>query len=248
MAYQLADPAVQQFHRQLDTGQYEVICGQAAQGFCASGAAGDAMPVLKGVHEKLGNTVSAKRGAWNVGSTTSGTFVRIQYNTTFALGPGVETFTWIKIANTFKLYGYNVQSNALLKPAAKNLYFVPIGDTPTTEISKLIAHYQEKFGIEARILPSIAPSANDMDENRQQFIAESLIQTMTRDYANLATDGSSVLIGITGQDMYPRGEGWQFCFGWRITDARAAIVSTARMNLDYPGEPITEAKASRGCP
>ncbi len=127
------------------------------------------------------------------------------------------------------------------QPVAKNLYLVPIGDAPTAEINILIAHYHEKFAIEARVLPPIAPSANDVDQNRQQLIAESVIQTMLRSYRDYATDGSSVLIGITRQDMYPRGADWRFCFGWRISNARAAVVSTARMNLDYPGEPLTEA-------
>jgi hypothetical protein len=35
------------------------------------------------------------------------------YNTTFALGPTMETFTWIKSGNALKLYKYEVQSNAL---------------------------------------------------------------------------------------------------------------------------------------
>ncbi len=48
-------------------------------------------------------------------------------------------------------------------------------------------------------------------------------------------------LGITGQDIYPLGENWRFCFGWRIVESRAAIVSSARMNLEYPGEPPAEA-------
>lgn len=115
MASRLAEPAVQQFHQRLDAGQYQAICSEAVEGFCAPGAAGDAMSFLKGVHEKLGTTSSAKRGGWNVSSATGGTFVRMQYNTTFANGSAAETFTWIKSGNTFKLYGYNVQSNAFLK-------------------------------------------------------------------------------------------------------------------------------------
>lgn len=113
MGARLAEPAVQQFHQELDAGQFESICGQAADGFCASGADGETMRFLKGVHEKLGNTGAAKRGGMNVNSTTNGTFLTIQYDTTFALGPAVETFTWIKNGNTLKLYRYNLQSNAL---------------------------------------------------------------------------------------------------------------------------------------
>jgi hypothetical protein len=110
---QLSEPAVQQFHRHLDAGQYEEICNEAAEGFCTSGAQGETVRFLKGAHEKLGSTGVAKRGGMNVNSGTNGTFLTVQYDTTFGIGRAVETFTWIKSGNTLKLYRYNVQSNAL---------------------------------------------------------------------------------------------------------------------------------------
>jgi predicted Zn-dependent protease len=123
----------------------------------------------------------------------------------------------------------------------KNLYFVPIGDAPTSEIEALVTHYRERFGIEIHVLPQIAPRPSDLEPQRQQLIAENVIQTMLRMYPNYANDGSSVLIGITGQDIYPLGASWRFCFGWRIPESRSAIVSTSRMNLEYPDEPLAEA-------
>jgi hypothetical protein len=113
MASRLSEPAVQQFHQELDAGQYEAICGQAAEGFCGNRADGETVRFLKGVHEKLGNVGAVQRGMINVNANTGGTFVTIQYNTSFALGPAQETFTWIKGANTLRLYRYSVQSNAL---------------------------------------------------------------------------------------------------------------------------------------
>jgi predicted Zn-dependent protease len=77
------------------------------------------------------------------------------------------------------------------------------------------------------------------------LIAEDVIQSMLRHYPEYAEDKSAVLIGITGQDMYPRGANWRFCFGWRIPEARAAVVSTARMDLHYEGEPPTEATVQK---
>jgi hypothetical protein len=41
--------------------------------------------------------------------------------------------------------------------------------------------------------------------------------------------------------MYPLGIHWQFCFGWRIPAVHAAVVSTARMDLHYPGAGPKEA-------
>ena len=113
MASQLSEPAVQQFHQELDAGQYEAICSQAAEGFCANGADGDTVRFIRGVHEKLGNAGAVQRGMINVNTNTSGTFVTIQYNTSFALGPAQETFTWVKSGSTLRLYRYSVQSNAL---------------------------------------------------------------------------------------------------------------------------------------
>ena len=109
----LADSAVQQFHRHLNAAEYEAICAEAAEGFCASGADGEVMRFLKGVHEKLGASGAATRGNINVNTSGNGALVTVVYNTTFAIGPAVETFTWIKNGSTLKLYGYNIQSNAL---------------------------------------------------------------------------------------------------------------------------------------
>ena len=111
---QLADGAVKQFHERLDAGQYDAICKEAAQGFCTSGANGEVVRFLRGVHEKLGMSGAATRGNMNVNSGTGGTFVTADYNTKFTIGPAIETLTWIKGGNTLKLYGYNIQSNALL--------------------------------------------------------------------------------------------------------------------------------------
>jgi hypothetical protein len=115
MAFALVEPAVQQFHQQLDNGQYETICSRAVKGFCSSGADGEVMRFLKGVHEKLGNTGTTKRGSLNVNTNQDGTFVTVQYDTSFATGPAVETFTWIKSGNTLRLYRYDIRSNAFLK-------------------------------------------------------------------------------------------------------------------------------------
>jgi predicted Zn-dependent protease len=126
-------------------------------------------------------------------------------------------------------------------PPPSKLYFVPIGAAPTDEIYDLVEHYRAKFGIQAVVLPLMKVDDDVLDSARNQLIAEDLIQSMVHNYRNIAQDESAVLIGITSQDMYPRGENWQFCFGWRTPRSRAAVVSTARMDLHYPGEPGFEA-------
>ena len=121
------------------------------------------------------------------------------------------------------------------------VYFVPIGDAPTLEINALVGHYREKFGIEIGILPTLALSSSDVDTGRQQLIAENLVESMRRAHAEYVGNNSVILVGITRQDIYPKGQNFQFCFGWRVLASRAAVVSTARMDLHYPGEPASEA-------
>ena len=128
-----------------------------------------------------------------------------------------------------------------LNELLQTVYFVPIGDAPMSEINALINHYREKFGIEIQALPPLALNSANLDTDRQQLIAETLLDSMRQAHADYAGNRSVILIGITRQDMYPRGENWQFCFGQRVVGLRAAVVSTARMALHYPGEPTSEA-------
>jgi predicted Zn-dependent protease len=53
----------------------------------------------------------------------------------------------------------------------------------------------------------------------------------------LSKDPKVILIGFTSDDMYPLSMNWNFAFGWRVETSRTAVVSTARMDLHYPGEP-----------
>src|SRR6185369_1255600 len=120
---------------------------------------------------------------------------------------------------------------------ASKIYFVPIGDAPVAEITDLASHYREKFGIQTEVLPAIKPDVRDLDRNRNQLIAENLVRTLLSNYSDYRTNSGDVLIGITGQDIYPQSQDWQFCFGWREGEQRVAVASTARMSLHYLGEP-----------
>jgi predicted Zn-dependent protease len=125
-----------------------------------------------------------------------------------------------------------------------SVYFVPIGNAPVAEINELVPHYEEKFDLKAEVLSPMALSPTDFDSYRQQLIAERVLQNLDREYARYLKDRSAVLIGITSQDMYLLQANWQFCFGWRRPEIRMAVVSTARMNLYYPGETMPIASVS----
>jgi predicted Zn-dependent protease len=121
------------------------------------------------------------------------------------------------------------------------IYFVPIGNASGSEIDGLVVHYRQKFRLESTILPALTPGPHEIDPNRHQLIAENVVTLMYRTYSRHVANGSSILIGVTSDDMYPLGQNWQFCFGWREQQIRSAVVSTARMNLHYEGEPASEA-------
>jgi hypothetical protein len=109
-----ANQAVRQFHQELNAGEYERICQEASEGFTRSTTHDELLKFLQGVHTKLGSVDSENLMNLGVNATANGTFLTARYNAKFANGSAVETFTWIKSAGTLKLYGYNVQSNALL--------------------------------------------------------------------------------------------------------------------------------------
>jgi hypothetical protein len=71
--------------------------------------------LLAAVHMKLGDAGVTNQVNMFVNATTSGTFIVTRYDKTFARGTAVETFTWTKKSGNLNLYGYHVESNALVE-------------------------------------------------------------------------------------------------------------------------------------
>jgi hypothetical protein len=111
----LADKAVRRFHAQLNSGEYAEISDEADEGLSQGEKRDELVNFLEAAHRRLGNTETEKRINLKVNATTGGTFLIAQYNTQFAQGQAIETFTWRKTGSALKLYAYNVQSTALLK-------------------------------------------------------------------------------------------------------------------------------------
>jgi hypothetical protein len=107
-----ANEAVRHFHQELNSGEYEQIC-QEASGCTQATKHDELIKFLQGVHTKLGSVDTENLINLSVNATTNGTFITTRYNTKFANGSAIETFTWIKSGATLRLYGYNVQTNAL---------------------------------------------------------------------------------------------------------------------------------------
>lgn len=143
----------------------------------------------------------------------------------------------------FEFIGHT--SDPDLVPLLRNVYFVPIVEAPMDDINDLVQHYREKLGIEVHVLPAMMPKSTDIDTARGQLIAENVLESMARNYPEYEKNKSAILIGITALDMYPTEEKWQFCYGWRDPELRKAVISTARFNWQYPGEPVEEASMTQ---
>jgi hypothetical protein len=90
----LADSAVREFHSKLNAGQYEEIYNDADEGLAGETRHVELVKFLGAVHNKLGDAAISNQANMRVNTTTFGNSVVAQYNTTFARGTAVETFTW----------------------------------------------------------------------------------------------------------------------------------------------------------
>jgi hypothetical protein len=110
----LSDEAVRHFHSQLDAEAYSDIVGESDEAFQESGSRDEIMQFLAGVHTKLGSSRDFTRTNIFVNASTSGTRIRVTYNSTFEHGNAVEAFTWRKASGGLKLVRYDVNSNAFV--------------------------------------------------------------------------------------------------------------------------------------
>ena|ERR1700690_2008967 len=110
----LADPAVHEFHKKINAGRYEEICREADNSLGGIEKRDELIKFLEATHAKLGDAGVSNQLNMRVNATTFGNFVVAQYETTFARGTAVETFTWVKKSGALRLYGYHIESNALV--------------------------------------------------------------------------------------------------------------------------------------
>jgi predicted Zn-dependent protease len=70
-------------------------------------------------------------------------------------------------------------------------------------------------------------------------MAENLAAGIRKSVSEPANDPNAILIGFTTEDIYPTSQDWQFAFGWRDSETRTALVSTARLSLADIAQPMT---------
>jgi predicted Zn-dependent protease len=113
-------------------------------------------------------------------------------------------------------------------PIPRRVYLAPFGDFPREDADTLVAHFREKFGLTIEVLPSIPVPEEAIDRERDQLIAERLLDAIAA--ADIVTvDPDAVVIGLTDVDMYIASETWRYAYGLR-GPGTLAVVSTGRMS------------------
>jgi hypothetical protein len=110
----VAEDAVPKFHEMLDAGQFDAIYDGASDEFKRAATKQDFVALLAAVHRKLGASRSSSEKGWNVNYHTSGSFVTLNYATTYAQGEAHEQFVYRLESGQALLVGYNINSNALI--------------------------------------------------------------------------------------------------------------------------------------
>lgn len=116
------------------------------------------------------------------------------------------------------------------------IYFVPLGDFSPAKVEALAAYYRDKYGIAVETLPAVPVNPSAVNPERQQLIAEAVIELIKASAPDLVEDPQAILIGLTSEDMYISQYSWQFTFSWR-QEGKYAVVSDARMSLRSRGAP-----------
>ena len=119
-------------------------------------------------------------------------------------------------------------------PVDRAIYLAPFGDFPREDADALVAHYLVKFDLAIEVLPSIPVPETAMDADRDQLIAERLLDAIaTTDV--VASDPDAVVIGLTDVDMYIADTTWGYAYGLR-SGGTLAVVSAARMDAGFATE------------
>jgi len=124
------------------------------------------------------------------------------------------------------------------KVEGSKIYFVPIGDFPVDQLQNLAQYYHEKYDLEITVVNSVPVDPATRDASRGQLMAENLAASLRNSVSDHGGEPGSILIGFTSEDIYPATKNWQFAFGWRLGEARCAVVSSARLSLPDIGQPL----------
>jgi urocanate hydratase len=104
------------FHSQMTQGDLAGIYNNADQRYRDAVTRTKSDALFSSIARKLGSPLDCKPGGFNVNMTTSGTILKSQCETRFSKdATAVETFTWVKSTDQYRLLGYNINSDALIE-------------------------------------------------------------------------------------------------------------------------------------
>jgi predicted Zn-dependent protease len=122
-----------------------------------------------------------------------------------------------------------VQQSSLISPKRHaRVYIVPLGGVQGLGLDELPEFYRSRYGISVTLLEPIPLEPSVRNTARNQLIFEELTRLMHARLPHLARDKSAYLIGVTDEDMYIRGNNWNFAYSAYDPPLRAGMVSSRR--------------------
>jgi hypothetical protein len=110
----IAKEATTHVHAQMDSEQFAQIYSEADDALRAATKRQDFLDFISAVHRKLGSVQNVSQTGFFVNFSTSGTRVRLNYQTKFDAGDAQEEFVWKIKGDQAALVGYHISSNALI--------------------------------------------------------------------------------------------------------------------------------------
>jgi len=111
------------------------------------------------------------------------------------------------------------------------IVFIPTDDFPISTLETLSAFFFNSYGLEIIIGSRLTLPPMTYDLNREQFIAEKILDEVKKNYSWIPSEKPFIPIAFTKSDMYIEKYNWRYAFGfgrdWRV------IVSTARMDYGF---------------
>lgn len=110
------EAAVDDFYGRLEREEYAAVYEEiAGRKFRDTSTLEDFSVMMYNVRNKLGSVRGRDKGLWKIYSGSGGTYFYVQYNVHRDHGDALESFTFKKDGEDWRLEGYNVNSPELLK-------------------------------------------------------------------------------------------------------------------------------------
>jgi len=111
---EVAKDGVGKLHAQINAKQFDAILNNASREFRDATTVEQNRKLFGAVEKRLGYAGEWSVTNWFVNSSTSGTIVKLQCKTKFALGEARESFVWRITGSTASLLRYDINSLALI--------------------------------------------------------------------------------------------------------------------------------------